>query len=155
MNFSNYRLVLWWISVLLIATGVFWANYFGHVQTVWENDGTHLALITSVVFVLSNLFLGWIAWKSANPGNLPLTKFTNYCWYLAEMLMALGMLGTVIGLIHMLKINSTVGTEADAAVKQAGMYAALGLALYTNVVGLLGSIVFSFQTRIIGVDDES
>ena len=152
MNFALYRkFIVWWVSVLLIGTSVFWANYFGIVQTIWINDETKLALITSIVFVIANLILGWTTWRSVHNEYDPLSKrLTGYCWYVAEMLMALGMLGTVIGLIHMLEINAKSAGQIDPAMV-AGMWKAMGLALYTNAVGLIGSIVLSFQLKTISL----
>lgn len=164
MNFSRYkRFLIWWVSVLLIGTGIFWADYFGVIQTIWTNDSTKLASIAAVVFVAANLALGWASWqttrlyadtKEALIARIKIRKTTDYCWFLSEMLMALGMLGTVIGLIHMLQINASAGGVIDPAMI-AGMWKAMGLALYTNAVGLVGSIVLKFQTSIIGVDDET
>lgn len=156
MNFSRYKkVIIWWVSILLIGTGIFWANYFGVIQTIWTNDSTKLASVAAAVFVAANLALGWAAWQNAiSPDNPIIRKVTDYCWFLSEMLMALGMLGTVIGLIHMLQINAAAGGAVDPTMI-AGMWKAMGLALYTNAVGLVGSIVLKFQTSIIGVDDEA
>lgn len=164
MNFSRYKkFIMWWVSILLIGTGIFWANYFGVIQTIWLNDSTKLASVAAVVFVISNLALGWAAWKTTTiystshtyqVAHKQVRKITDYCWFLSEMLMAIGMLGTVIGLIHMLEINAQAGGTVDPSMI-AGMWKAMGLALYTNAVGLVGSIVLKFQTSIIGVDDEA
>ena len=164
MNFSRYKkFIIWWVSILLIGTGLFWANYFGVIQTIWSNDSTKLSSIAAAVFTGANLALGWAAWKTTSiystshtyqVAHKQVRRIIDYCWFLSEMLMALGMLGTVIGLIHMLEINAKGAGTVDPTMI-AGMWKAMGLALYTNAVGLVGSIVLKFQNSIIGVDDEA
>jgi hypothetical protein len=163
MNFAVYkRLIVWWVSVLLIATSVFWANYFGLIQTIWDNDPTRVTSIISFIFIGANLSLGWLAWKASDPifvyaNRKLMNKITDYNWFISEMLMALGMFGTVIGLIHMLQINAAKDVADTTALGGmiAGMWKAMGLALYANAVGLAASIVLKFQISAIGIEDEA
>lgn len=156
------RFIFWWVSVLLVATSVFWANYFGVVQTVWESDTTRLTSVIASLFLVTNLALGWLAWKASDPffvceNHHVLKKITDYAWFMSEMLMALGMFGTVIGLIHMLEMNTVNDIKDNNAIQGmlGGMWKAMGLALYANAVGLISSIVLKFQVYFIGVDDET
>lgn len=163
MSFVKYkRFIFWWVSILLVATSIFWSTYFGLVHTIWESDTTRITSVILALFTITNLALGWLAWKASDPifmstNRKILEKITDYSWFMSEMLMALGMFGTVIGLIHMLEAN-TVSNAQDASAVQGmlgGMWKAMGLALYTNAVGLLFSIILKFQVYFIGVENEA
>lgn len=163
MSFVKYkRFIFWWVSILLVATSIFWSTYFGLVHAIWESDTTRITSVILALFTITNLALGWLAWKASDPifmstNRKILEKITDYSWFMSEMLMALGMFGTVIGLIHMLEAN-TVSNAQDASAVQGmlgGMWKAMGLALYTNAVGLLFSIILKFQVYFIGVENEA
>ena len=163
MNFVNYkRFIFWWVSILLVETSIFWATYFGLVHTIWESDTTRITSVILALFTITNLALGWLAWKASDPifmstNRKILEKITDYSWFMSEMLMALGMFGTVIGLIHMLEANTVSNAQDTNAIQGmlGGMWKAMGLALYTNAVGLLFSIILKFQVYFIGVENET
>jgi hypothetical protein len=140
------KFYVWWISVLLICTGVFWANHLGIVQTIIETDITYITSIIAGIFVAANVSLGYYAYHANDPyyPQDKLATIVDMNWFLSEMLMALGMLGTVIGLIHML----SNGFGADPSQMQSllsSMWQSMGLALYTNAVGLAASILLKLQ----------
>lgn len=152
---SYSKFILWWVSVLLILTGVFWANYFGFVEKVWESDVTYITSIITFVFIAANIPLGWVAYKSANTtysiiNKEKINRILETCWFTSEQLMALGMLGTVIGLIHMLAANFIGVGDAGMQGMLGDMWKAMGLALYTNAVGLICSIVLKVQVYFVG-----
>lgn len=157
------RFILWWVSVLLVSTFVFWAYYFGLINTIWVSDTTKITSIIAVLFTITNLVLGWLAYKASDPFFVStrrplLEKITDYCWFISEQIMALGMLGTVIGLIHMLEgnvIGSNLNDMSNVQKMLGSMWSAMGLALYTNAVGLLFSIILKMQVYFIGVEDEA
>lgn len=155
---SYKKFLAWWISVLLIGTGVFWAYFFGLVQTVWEADETHITSLIAVVFVVCNLYLGVLAYKIDSPydwDTVSIKKRLETLWFMSEQMMALGMLGTVIGLIMMLSTTS-VGSIDSSSMQGvlAGMWKAMGLALYTNAVGLVCSIALKLQVYFVGYSSD-
>jgi hypothetical protein len=107
--------------------------------------------LISIVFVAANIFLGWTAYLSDKHPTISISKNLETCWFISEQLMALGMLGTVIGLIHMLAA-SFIGVSLDSGLQTllADMWKSMGLALYTNAVGLIGSIVLKVQVYYLG-----
>lgn len=148
------KFIAWWVSVLLVATAVFWAGYFGLVEKIWLSDETYITSLIAVVFVLSNIYLGIAAFWADDPFVASEDWFQGRMqtlWFISEQLMALGMLGTVIGLIMMLA-NNFVGNAGDAAMQSmlAAMWKSMGLALYTNAVGLICSIMLKVQVYIVG-----
>lgn len=152
------KFIAWWVSVLLMATGVFWASYFGLIQAMWIADETYITSLIAAIFVVTNVYLGIAAYWAGYPIVTYEDWFRNRLqttWFISEQLMALGMLGTVIGLIMMLANNFVAG-DAGMQNMLAGMWKSMGLALYTNAVGLVCSIVLKIQVYVVGYGvDES
>lgn len=143
------KFFMWWVSLLMILTGTFWSYYFGVINMIWESDTTYITSIIAFMFVTANIFLGWLSYKFAfNP--LQYKKHLETVWFTSEQLMALGMLGTVIGLIHMLAANFIGAADGSMQSLLSDMWKAMGLALYTNAVGLIASIILKFQVYAIG-----
>ena len=158
------RFYLWWVSVLFIGTGIFWAEYFGILNKIWVTDKTYLTSIIFFLFIIMNILIGYVTyhWDTYKRNNYHfrlsnvkthsknnLNQLIDSCWFMSEILMGLGMLGTVIGLIEMLSITS-LGQDQDAVqILLTNMWSSLGLALYTNAVGLTTSIILKLQTYYI------
>lgn len=145
---------------MLIATSFFWAFNIGIVEKIWETDVTMLTSVISLIFVLSNILLGYIAYNyDKDHLKAKLIRATDTIWFISEILMALGMLGTVIGLIAMLGAN-VVGNGLQnmngIQTLLGNMWLHMGLALYTNAVGIICSIILKVQVHFIAgdVDDE-
>lgn len=156
----NTKFTAWWVSILLLATGVFWAGYFGLLEKIWISDETYITSIISVVFIVTNFYLGVAAFWADDAASTRKPWFRDRLqtvWFVSEQLMALGMLGTVIGLIMMLA-NNFIGDAGGTAMQSmlANMWKSMGLALYTNAVGLVCSISLKAQVYVVGYGlDES
>jgi hypothetical protein len=155
---SHTKFAAWWVSVLLTVTGVFWAAYFGMVQKIWEVDETMITSIIVIVFVACNIILGVVARQVDRPFVVSrsvlqekIKSRLQTVWFASEQIMALGMLGTVIGLVLMLTSNSVGGMSQGSMQSALGdMWTHMGLALYTNAVGLVCSIVLKVQVYLVG-----
>lgn len=157
LKYKNF--IIWWISVLLITTATFWAHYFGLLEVIWNNDPYRITSIIASIFVAVNLVLGYICFKLKDPqfysnNKVKVNKVYDMCWFASEQLMAIGMFGTVIGLVHMLSANLVGQDMTSESVQNAvgGMWEAMGFALYANAVGLITSIVLKVQVYFIGYD---
>jgi biopolymer transport protein ExbB/TolQ len=77
-------------------------------------------------------------------------------WFLAELMIRLGLLGTVIGFIFMLGSVASVTSVDVHALQQllTNMSGGMRIALYTTLTGLGAGILLSFQYRLLdaGVD---
>lgn len=158
MKKLNKKFYLWWVSVLLIATAVFWATYTGITTLVWETDVTMITSVISVVFVVMNMVLGYVAHLSDSKSNPALSAFlTDKIWFMSEFLMGLGILGTVLGLIHMVTGMASLQDSSQIVSMLDGMRTALGYALSTNALGLAASMILKFQASFIldGPSDET
>ncbi|MEM7021410.1 MAG: MotA/TolQ/ExbB proton channel family protein [Pseudomonadota bacterium] len=78
-------------------------------------------------------------------------------WFIADLLLSLGLLGTVIGFIVMLGPISGLDGGDHSAIKQAlaAMSGGMAVALYTTLTGLIGGMLLKIQHFLLdGAVDE-
>lgn len=78
-------------------------------------------------------------------------------WFVADLLLSLGLLGTVVGFILMLSPISGLDTQDQAAIKAAltAMSGGMAVALYTTLTGLIGGMLLKVQGLLLeGAVDE-
>jgi hypothetical protein len=149
-------LYLWWITVLLTATGAFWAYHAGFIATIWHEDITLLTSVVAALFFYCLLMqcraAALFSYNHSIPALRAGNKLLDQTWFLSEIMMGIGLLGTVIGLIYMLQKTFGAGTvSADHIGSVIGlMWKGLGIALYTNVVGTGASIITKLSAFYIG-----
>lgn len=132
-------LYIWWITNLAVATGVFWAWHNGIITKIWYDDVTMITSVLSLLYVVTTALIGYVAYTKDFA-----SKIVDACWFLSEQMLAIGMLGTVVGFIYLLSSGITSASVTDPtslATLLANMSVGLGIALYTNAVGILASLV--------------
>lgn len=130
---------IWWVVNLAIASGAFWAWQNNIIQKIWQDDVTMITTALVVIFLFTDMIIGYIAYTKKFT-----SKLVDTCWFLSEQMLALGMLGTVIGFIYLLSSGITSASVTDPtslASLLANMSVGLGIALYTNAVGILASLI--------------
>ena len=76
-----------------------------------------------------------------------LRRGQEFGWFVADLLLSLGLLGTVIGFILMLGPISGLDTTDEGAIKGAlaAMSGGMAVALYTTLTGLVGGMLLKMQ----------
>ena len=76
-----------------------------------------------------------------------LRRGQEFGWFVADLLLSLGLLGTVIGFILMLAPISGLDTADESAIKGAlaAMSGGMAVALYTTLAGLVGGMLLKVQ----------
>ena len=76
-----------------------------------------------------------------------LRRGQEFGWFVADLLLSLGLLGTVIGFILMLAPISGLDTTDESAIKGAlaTMSGGMAVALYTTLTGLVGGMLLKVQ----------
>ena len=76
-----------------------------------------------------------------------LRRGQEFGWFVADLLLSLGLLGTVIGFILMLGPISGLDTADEGAIKAAlaAMSGGMAVALYTTLTGLVGGMLLKVQ----------
>jgi hypothetical protein len=112
-------------------------------------------MITSLLALLFVFTMGLIGYISYTKDFT--SKIVDACWFLSEQMLALGMLGTVIGFIYLLTAGITsasVTDPASLATLLANMSVGLGIALYTNATGILSSLITKALLYVVTYDHE-
>ena len=80
-----------------------------------------------------------------------LSGANNFGAFAGDLLMKLGLFGTVVGFIMMLAPIAALNTEDQAAIKSAMalMSAGMAVAMYTTLAGLVGSILIKIQYQFV------
>ncbi len=92
--------------------------------------------------------------KAGDPADTLLDAFTSevtaghaFGWFVSDVLLSLGLLGTVIGFIAMLAPIGALDGGDEVALKSAltEMSGGMAIALYTTLVGLIGALWLKLQ----------
>lgn len=138
----------WFVFFVSILAGVWICeSLFGVLTYIWENDATRISWAIMALFVVTNL---WIARRLADIDNedYMFKHQTQKAWWAADACMAMGMVGTLFGLLIVLSqgfaavdpssvesMRQTIGTLASG----------MGVALLTSLVGLITSFTLKYQ----------
>lgn len=152
----------WLIITGLFAFGLFilWDQKL--LGTMIRDDQSKLSLIILLSVIATSAYLGHYArrldqhHKTANDSGDKLTERSlkgplDNGWFIADAMIKLGLIGTVIGFILML--SSVPHTQdIDVATIQAmleTMTEGMRVALYTTVAGIGGGLIISLQCQIL------
>jgi len=136
----------WWLLFCTSLGAAYTAHIFGFTQALLDNDQTRISFGIIVVYLVMSVLVGYATYLR-NQGEI-VKIYTNIGWFASEMLLALGMIGTVIGFILMLGSSFEGINVADTgSVKDALQNMAMGMstALYTTLVGLVCSQLLKVQ----------
>lgn len=130
---------IWWITNLFVVSGLFWAWHQGIVAKIWHDDVTMITSLLLIMYFITTGIIGYVAYTKDYAN-----KLVDTAWFLSEQMLALGMLGTVIGFIYLLTSGVTSASITDPtslATLLGNMSVGLGIALYTNATGIISSLV--------------
>jgi len=130
--------------LLLVALYVALVSFNGY-QFILDNDFTYISLINISILVATSLWVGLRISLGHKSG-------TDLQWYLADVTLSLGMVGTLFGFLMVLYstfdgIDVTDQDSMRAAIES--LATGMGTALLTSLVGLISSIVMKFQLVIL------
>tara|TARA_R110000787_G_scaffold3233_3_gene12815 strand:+ start:223 stop:672 length:450 start_codon:yes stop_codon:yes gene_type:complete len=139
----------WWIQTAIIVFSAFMVHQYGWWEFLYNADMTKISFVIIGVFLISSLSIGFISLKSTNWDHID--RLTNYVWFGSEVMVTLGMIGTVAGFLIML---NTAFTDLDVNniknVQEAISNMAIGMstALVTTLVGLVCATIIKIQMII-------
>jgi len=139
----------WWIQTALITFASLMIHQYGWWGFLYNADMTKISFVIIGVFLISSLSIGFISLKSTNWDHID--RLTNYVWFGSEIMVTLGMIGTVAGFLIMLNTAFTGLDVNDIKnVQDAISDMAIGMstALVTTLVGLVCSTIIKIQMII-------
>lgn len=153
---SKHNVLRWWITFTLIclATVVFFIT--GMVDRINEADVTKISFAIGLIFMYYTYRVGLWNYKlskvveglHARVVIAGAKSFINRGWFAANILLDLGMIGTVIGFIYMLGTsfgNLAVANTANLKLALQSMGTGMATALYTTAAGLICSVLLKLQ----------
>ena len=136
----------WWLLFCSSIAALFTAYSFGFIDTLLAKDLTRISFMILVTYFATSAFVGYLTYKRSRGAIVKIGA--NFGWFVTELLLALGMIGTVIGFILMLGGSfESLNVSDTTSVKTALTDMALGMstALYTTLVGLVCSQLLKVQ----------
>lgn len=142
----------WWLILCLTLIAVVGLVSKGLFVELWDADFTKLSFLIIGIYTVMTVYLGFLKIKCMNPyydrkeNHLDL-KLEN-CWFTADAMIALGMIGTVVGFIIMMgpAFESINLQDVDSTSEViAGMAYGMSTALTTTLVGLICSLLSKVQ----------
>jgi hypothetical protein len=138
----NLFLKWWLIFILMILSGaVTW--YFSFINFLYANDFTKLSFVIIAILFFTTLIIGYKYYKNNHDFEIE--------WFTSEVVISLGMIGTVVGFIFMLYAAFSELTVDDPIKLQQSMMLmakGMGTALLTTLVGLISSVLIKCQLII-------
>ncbi len=149
----------WWVIFCIVVFATVYSqltlNLFSALNTA---DVTKLSFIVIGIFYTYMIALGVKLskyCKNVNNQNCTdeLAKVQKHGWFLSDIFMAIGFLGTLVGFIYMLDLTGLQNSNAAQATLIT-LTTGMKTALYTTVMALIGSIVVKCTLYILNNDIE-
>ena len=140
------KFLFWWLLICLTSLFTYLMYDFGLLIPFYTKDVTMLTYLITILFVTTTCSIGY--------KNLVQSKSYDIEWFISDIVLTLGMIGTIIGFILML--SGTFDTLQIANVESvrlliASMSKGLYTALNTTLAGLISSALL--KTQLVICDD--
>ena len=135
--------LLWWLIVCLTSLFTYIVYDFGLLIPFYDKDITMLTYFITAIFVGTTISIGY---KNA-------VQHDNYNneWFISDVVLTLGMIGTIVGFIIMLSgtFDTLQVSDADSVrILISSMSKGLYTALNTTLAGLISSVIIKTQLVI-------
>lgn len=150
---TNYTMLRWWAMACSMLVSAAVIQYKGLFKALWFADPTGLSFVALGIFVILTGFAGVLTYRISN--NFPDSeiyknsiRYLPACWYASELLMAIGMMGTLIGFMMMLGpalAGFDLAGIASAKTGIFGMATGMSTAVSVTLIGLLTSHLMKLQ----------
>lgn len=135
----------WWLLNATVFSGCVIAAYFGVFKDIYQKDYSYLCFVIMAIYVIFSFWNGWHAYEFDSKGKAKHNALEP-SWFMSEICLSLGMIGTVIGFIGMLQGFST-GIDGTKAIQKmmSNMSYGMSTALYTTLAGLIFGNLLKLQ----------
>lgn len=149
----NESFLKWWLLFVLMIVGTGYAILLKIPQNIWIKDASFLSAATFAIFIVQSIACGNYIGQMGNLEKMDRKTFELFGrreemgWFVSELCLNLGMLGTIIGFVMMLTGFETLDISNVKTVQ--GLLSELGksmaTALYTTMVGLICGQLLKLQ----------
>jgi len=141
---------------MLLSLAVTYLCFDGILLSMWEKDITKLSFVIMGVFMVMVVWCGSKYWQVSRLQDRPRTTRQEFAtvgtslevgWFVSDLFLTIGMIGTVIGFICMLAGFSTVDLNNIQTLQDLLSKLGVGMstALYTTLTGLICSCLLKVQ----------
>jgi len=147
-------LLRWWLFIVVMVLAAFGAFQTGIVDEVYKVDVTGLSFLIMGILTVMTIKCGFDTFKLTSYDNITEKNINeSYSkaelgWFISDLCLTLGMIGTVAGFIYMLSssfANIDVSNVSSLQNVLAHMSAGMATALYTTAAGLVSSAFLKLQ----------
>jgi hypothetical protein len=152
---DKYSIMLrWWLFFTVASLGTVALFLSGVVHKINEVDVTKISFLIYAVFAISTIRVGIHTYHLCREDKLTnrhvaiYYKKSDIGWFVSDMLLTLGMIGTVAGFIYMLSSSFSEMDPKNVVSMQgvlAKMSTGMSTALYTTAAGLVCSLLLKLQ----------
>ena len=131
----------WWLIVCVVGASSYITHTMGWLVPLYTNDITYITFLITVVAILTTVSLGY-KFKMSDANSVDVE------WFVSDVVLTLGMLGTIIGFMIMLQGTfSSIEFNDVHSIRLAlsSMSQGLFTALNTTLLGLVSSIILKVQ----------
>lgn len=152
MGIKHKAFLRWWLLTVLVLLSTVLCITGGVFSSIWENDITKLSFVILFLFYIQTTLCGRLTWSldSCRHNSFKFSEIkekTELGWFMSDLFLSIGMIGTVIGFISMLSGFSSLDVDnaetVQDLIKQLGQ--GMSTALYTTLVGLVCSVLLKIQ----------
>ena len=152
---EKYSILLrWWLFFAVASLGTVALSLSGVIHKVNQADFTKISFLIYAVFAIFTIRTGietYCLCREDKVTNQHIAIYYKKCdigWFVSDMLLTLGMIGTVAGFIYMLDTSFSEMDPQNVISMQgvlAKMGAGMSTALYTTAAGLVCSLLLKLQ----------
>lgn len=150
----------WWLFICTVFIAAMFGYAEGVFRQVYEADFTKLSVVLVALFTYMSIWCGVKTWqlsefldtydpeKENNPVVVErIEHLTEVGWFVSDLCLSIGMIGTVVGFITMLGGFFTVDFSDTATLQNLikDLGSGMSVALYTTLVGLVCSALLKIQ----------
>lgn len=162
----NIFFLKWWLVFSLLTIGFIFSINLGLAKEIYTKDLSYLSLITVILFYYQSISCGRLFYNisldisknmmTKNKLQKYITKSENG-WFMSEMCLNLGMLGTIIGFVLMLSGFETLDIANPSTISSllSSLGKSMATALYTTLVGITCGCLLKIQYYILDTQFKS
>lgn len=155
----KYLLFLqWWLIFTFICVVSIITYHSGLASEIWFKDSSMLSYATFGIFLACSAYCGrlshQICRKSCKSMVHSYKSSAEVGWFVSELCLTLGMMGTIVGFIMMLSgfnsLDIQNATTIQSLLSQLGL--SMATALYTTIVGLVTGSILKLQFFLVSLE---
>ncbi len=139
----------WWLFVVVISVVSIFCYYLGLFKEIFIKDTSYLCNLIYLLFLSGTFWCGWNTWKFCNDKTFKIKNNLEIGWFISELCLTSGMIGTVIGFIMMFSGDYLLKVNVENSQSMMALIGAvangMSTALYTTLVGLVCSSLLKIQ----------